>query len=192
MKWLVALVLVGSVAVRAWSATCIGACLAVSADVLPRLSLQRPVPCQCGGEVPTNDNWDYLDAHACTDDHPCTVASRSTVVVENITSSTDDYEILLADTGMTLVSVACHCEANCTTTATLAFTDRSGNAIGLTGGGDLACGTGTGNSTFTTFLTTGGTAGNRILVAGEGLRFSTTNSPTTNQRITFTLAYTIP
>ena len=167
-----------------------------------RTSISTIDPCYCPYETPTNANYQRLI------DKGCVVISgvltcgealpdfRSYVIVhdtlaslDGITATTDDYEFYMAGTGTTLTQIGCHCDANCGTTATVSFKDRAGNAIGLTGGGDLTCSSSTGATTYTTFLTSDA---DRILVTGEGVRLSITNSPTTDQRITLHWFVTTP
>ena len=98
------------------------------------------------------------------------------------------YGIWIAPVNETVSQVSCHCEGSCLApTATLSFTDRAGNAIGLDGGGNLACSTGAANSTFTD---TDALDADRDLVTGEGLKVSVANTPTTTDRVTVCVRFT--
>jgi len=110
------------------------------------------------------------------------------VVIERVVSTLDDVEFWIASKATTVAAVGCYCQGTCaTTTAQFALSDRAGNAIALSGGGNLSCGTGTSASTFTN--TDSGDA-DRDLVTGEGLRFSVTNSPASVDKVTLCVRYT--
>lgn len=113
------------------------------------------------------------------------------ISLADIVAGDDDYEVLIAPVALTLTSVACRCDLNCGTPATLSFKARKSSPAGiaLSGGGDLTCGTGTGAVSFINFDT--GDA-DRLLAAGEGLQISVTNSPTAGQRISIIPRLTIP
>jgi hypothetical protein len=143
----------------------------------------------CNAGLDLNADHTYLDAHACTDDHMCLVNDWANLTIENLTASDDDYIFFMPGRNATLTAIACHCDANCGTTATLAFErNDTGNRIDLTGGGDFSCFT-TGSSvpTAVTFDTADS---DRIVPALTPIRFDVTNTPTTSQKITLTLYYT--
>ncbi len=158
-----------------------------SVPPLGRLGLHVPPHNFCNWDVDVNLNWALLDAQACTIDHPCLANGFQPFTVENLVSTDDNYDFFMPGKLVTLVSVACHCDANCTTPATLSFWDRQSTAIPLTGGGYLTCSATAGPLTPTTFSTSDSA---RIISAWAGVQFSTTNTPTTGQKITFTLLYT--
>lgn len=112
------------------------------------------------------------------------------VTLDGAASTDDDFEYWIASEATTGIAVTCHCSANCGgTLPTLAFEDRAGNAIALTGGGDLACTSGSSASTYTTFSTGDS---DRLLVAGEGLAFDVTNTPSGSPRVTICTTVSVP
>jgi len=107
---------------------------------------------------------------------------QTCVTIEGLRAGTTGYGFWIAPRNQRVAEAGCHCEGQCTgPRATLALSDRSGNAISLTGGGDLSCSIA---AASTTYVTTDGADTDRDLVAGEGLKFSVTNTPATNDKVT--------
>ena len=104
-------------------------------------------------------------------------------VLESLTAADDSYEFFEAPAPVTITGVSCRCRGACSTAATFTLEDRGGNAMTITGT-NPTCST-TGNSTFAAV-----TAGN-ALVAGEGLAFDVTNTPTTGDTYTLTVTYLV-
>lgn len=118
---------------------------------------------------------------------PALALDEVCITVERVTSTLDDYEFWIAPVTATAASVGCYCQGTCSTAATFDLKDRAGNVISLQGGGSLACATGSSTTTFTT-LDTGD--GDRVLSAGEGIRFDVANSPTSFDRVTLCVKFT--
>lgn len=165
---------------------------------LTRLGMETPATDECLWEQRLNNNFLAIDARACwslAGYLDCGTAITNAVVIslDKITASHDLYEIFIAPRPATLLSAGCHCDANCTTAATLSFEGRSATpgsqAIDFTGGGNLTCSSSSGLTTYTTFSTSDT---DRLLADGKGVRLNVTNTPTTDQRITLILKYTTP
>jgi hypothetical protein len=89
---------------------------------------------------------------------------------EDLAAADDNIELFMADFAVTVTGVSCHCAGTCTPTiATISLEDRAGN--GMTHGGAVTCGSGTGDSSFTAV-----TAAN-TLNAGESVVFDVDNTP---------------
>lgn len=185
MRTLLTVALVALLAARVFAQACDPGVPAI--PPLARLGLHTWNNGFCDAGSDLNADHTFLDAHACTDTVPCGITESKDFTIENIAAGDDNFELFIARADLTLVKAACHCDLNCTTPATLQFEDRALHLIDM--GGDLACDTGTGNSSFVNFLTSDS---DRFLNAGEGFKFSTTNTPTASQRVTITVVYTIP
>lgn len=100
----------------------------------------------------------------------------------------DNEELYFWPAAVRLIAAGCRCAGTCTTPATFAFETQAGAAIGLTGGGALSCSTGGSGVTYVTFNTADD---DRLLDAGDVLRFDTTNTPGTSDpvKVCVTFAY---
>jgi hypothetical protein len=96
-----------------------------------------------------------------------------TVIMVNLLDTDDNFEFAQAPRALTLIDASCYCRGACTTPGQITFQDRATNAITLTTT-PLVCGTGAGDSAYTTFDTTDV---DRVLNAGEGIRLNVTNTP---------------
>lgn len=105
-------------------------------------------------------------------------ADESCVTLDRVTAAITSYDFWIAPASQTVTAVGCYCQGTCSTAATFSFTDRAGNAMGLSGGGNLVCQTGSSDTTFTAIISGG------ALVTGEGLRLSVANTPTSVDRVT--------
>jgi hypothetical protein len=135
-----------------------------------------------------NDDRAYLDAHACTDDHPCGATRTERYIFDPIKSTDDGYYLFVATEESTLESVTCRCFKNCGTPAVIQF-HNNGTNIDIDTTSTLTCDTGSSTSSFSIFDTSDL---DRILALGEHLEMDVTNSPTTDQAVILTLIYSTP
>lgn len=105
------------------------------------------------------------------------------VTVPDVTSTDDNFNFFMANEAMTVTKVGCRYEGTGTTVATFSLEDNSGNAMTHT---SPTCVTSTNSATYQSVTSGGG------LVAGEGLRFDTTNTPSpTTDDYTLCVVYTV-
>lgn len=142
-------------------------------------STTLPASCTAG------DVWRDSDADGLAQDCFCTATdtwtclSPDTINIVYLNPANGDVrEFHIAVVPSRLISAGAHCRANCTTPAQFTIKTRAGNTISLTGGGNLTAGTGTGDTTFTTFDTSDT---DRILTVGEGVTITVANTPDATQ-----------
>lgn len=104
--------------------------------------------------------------------------AETCTIIPRAESSSDNIEMLIAPTAMSVNGIACYCDGDCVSPiATLALKDRAGNAIPFDT--TLTCATGSSDSTWATISDS-----NRNLITGEGLLVSVSNSPASADRVT--------
>lgn len=105
-----------------------------------------------------------------------------------IAATDDGFIFFLANQAMHVESAHCFCVGTCSTVPTLTFQDNDGNDISLDSS-PLSCAKTTSETAFSTFTTSDT---DRALVAGEGIAFNVTNSPTaTTDWVTVCITYTV-
>lgn len=107
---------------------------------------------------------------------------RACYTRENLAAGDDNFPFWIADAAVAVTSVGCLCHGTCSTLATFTLEDVGGNAMTITGTNPTCATTGT-----VTYAAV--TAGN-ALIAGEGIAFDVTNSPTANDEYTVCVTYT--
>lgn len=105
--------------------------------------------------------------------------------IEDVSSADDDHAFWIAPYAVTLTSVACSCVGTCSTKADFTLADNAGNAMTISGSSPT-CSTGSSNASYATISAGGG------LVAGEQVRASVSNSPTSNQEHLLCITYVRP
>lgn len=103
------------------------------------------------------------------------------IVVENLAATDDGFEFWQTETPVLVTSIGCRCRGACSTVATFTLKDRGGTGMTITGT-NPTCAT-TGDATYAAVTA------NNSLVAGEGVAFDVTNSPTTGDTYTVCITY---
>ena len=105
-------------------------------------------------------------------------------VMEKLAAADDNFALGTTTYARTIVKVGCRCHGTCTTKADISLEDDSGNAMTHT---TPTC------STAGTVITYQSVTAANTLVAGEGLRFDVTNTPSPDATDTYEICveYTI-